>query len=112
MQIATDHAFTGTYVQRFRPDDPPENISCPCGHPIRDSDHIIRHCPRFTRDRLNTTILSAAFAPVNPIYPFPDLLSTKDGANRLLNFQDQPRALSKPESGPPIPCPRTRLGTH
>ncbi|KAH8994407.1 hypothetical protein EDB86DRAFT_3103002 [Lactarius hatsudake] len=105
MQVATDHAFTGTYVQRFRKNDPPENVSCPCGHALRDSDHIIRHCPRYTEDRISTAILSTAFASVHPLYPFPDLLSTRDGAERLLKFLDLTRALSKPESGPPLNVP-------
>ncbi|KAH9015664.1 hypothetical protein EDB85DRAFT_1875630 [Lactarius pseudohatsudake] len=105
MQVATDHAFTGTYVQRFRKNDPPENIACPCGHPIRDADHVIRHCPRFTQPRLSTAILSAALSPINPIYPFHLLLSEREGIGRLLKFLGLTQALSKPESGPPPPVP-------
>lgn len=41
LQIATDHAFTGTYVQHFRMNDPPEAIECPCGAHIRSAEHII-----------------------------------------------------------------------
>ncbi|KAH8977668.1 hypothetical protein EDB92DRAFT_1808382 [Lactarius akahatsu] len=110
MQVATDHAFTGTYVQRFRKNDPPGNVSCPCGHALRDSDHIIRHCPRYTGDRISTAILSTAFAPVHPLYPFHDLLSTRVGAERLLKFLDLvTRALSKPGSGPPLNVPPLAL---
>ncbi|KAH9008409.1 hypothetical protein EDB85DRAFT_1883488 [Lactarius pseudohatsudake] len=105
MQVATDHAFTGTYVQHFRKNYPPENVACPCGHPLRDADHVICHCPRFTQPRLSTAILSAAFAPTNPIYPFHLLLSEKEGIGRLLKFLSLTRALSKPESGPPPPVP-------
>ncbi|KAH9015535.1 hypothetical protein EDB85DRAFT_1875743 [Lactarius pseudohatsudake] len=107
MQVATDHAFTGTYVRRFRTNDPPENVACPCGAPLRDAIHVIHHCPRYLQPRISTAILSTAFAPIHPLYPFSKLLSTKEGAERLLKFFDQTRALSMPESGPPIPVPRT-----
>ncbi|KAH9054965.1 hypothetical protein EDB87DRAFT_1357122 [Lactarius vividus] len=92
MQVATDHAFTGTYVQRFRKNDPPENISCPCGHNLRSSRHIIHHCPRYFNACRNRAILSSAFTPVNPLYPFHKLFSTRDGAEHLLKFFDQTRA--------------------
>ncbi|KAH8976456.1 hypothetical protein EDB92DRAFT_1381803 [Lactarius akahatsu] len=59
----------------------------------------------YTQARLSTAVLSTAFAPENPLYPFYLLLSTREGASRLLKFFDQTHALqvSKPESGPPIP---------
>ena len=34
LQLAVDHAFTGSYAARFRPADPPESLTCPCGHHI------------------------------------------------------------------------------
>ncbi|KAH9053721.1 hypothetical protein EDB87DRAFT_1689969 [Lactarius vividus] len=105
MQVAMDHAFTGTYVQRLRKNDPPENQSCPCGHRLRSSRHTIHHCPSYLTPRRNTAILPSAFAPVNPLYPFHELLSTHEGAERLLKFFDLTRALSMPKSGPPIPVP-------
>ncbi|KAH9059490.1 hypothetical protein EDB87DRAFT_1684569 [Lactarius vividus] len=88
MQVATDHAVTGTYVQRFRKNDPRE--------------HVV---PLYFTARRNTAILSSAFAPVNPLYLFHKLLSTREGAERLLKFFDQTCALSMPESGPPLPVP-------
>jgi hypothetical protein len=36
-QLAVDHAFTGSYAKRFRPSDPPETLTCPCGAPLRMS---------------------------------------------------------------------------
>jgi hypothetical protein len=33
LQLAVDHAFTGSYTRRFRPLDPPSSLRCPCGHP-------------------------------------------------------------------------------
>ncbi|KAH9169447.1 hypothetical protein EDB89DRAFT_1472225 [Lactarius sanguifluus] len=98
MQVATDHAFTGTYVQRFRTNDPPENISCPCGHPLRDSDHIIRHCPRFVQDRISTAIVSDVRSR-QPLHPTSFLLVT--GRNASNSSPDS--ALSKPESSLPVP---------
>lgn len=31
LQLAADHAFTGSYMARFCPSDPPEVQYCPCG---------------------------------------------------------------------------------
>ena len=31
LQLAIDHAFTGTYARCFRPSDPPESLLCTCG---------------------------------------------------------------------------------
>ncbi|KAH8983117.1 hypothetical protein EDB92DRAFT_1951851 [Lactarius akahatsu] len=42
LQIATDHAFTGTYARRFRPSDPPETTSCPCGDATRSAEHVLQ----------------------------------------------------------------------
>ncbi|KAI9433731.1 hypothetical protein H4582DRAFT_969430 [Lactarius indigo] len=105
MQFATDHAFTGTYVQRFRNNNPPENASYPCSAPLRTAEHIIHSCPRYLQNRINTGILRFAVLPTPPLYPFTLLLSEKRGVGKLLDFFDQTRALSKPESGPPIPVP-------
>ncbi|KAH8988266.1 hypothetical protein EDB86DRAFT_2749587, partial [Lactarius hatsudake] len=90
-QVAVDHAFTGTYIQRFRPStgNPPENASCPCGEPIRTAAHVLLHCPRFIRPRTThalLSILSMAFAPIHPIYPHTRLFSTRDGAKKLCKF--------------------------
>ncbi|KAH9019251.1 hypothetical protein EDB85DRAFT_1873275 [Lactarius pseudohatsudake] len=79
MQVTTDHAFTGTYVQRFHKNDPPENISCPCGNPLQDVDHIIRRCPCYLQARISTGILSTALTPINTLHPFHELLSTRVG---------------------------------
>ncbi|KAI9443597.1 hypothetical protein H4582DRAFT_1926001, partial [Lactarius indigo] len=103
MQVATDHAFTGTYVVRFRTNDPPENISCPCGAPLRSPEHLIHRCPRFLTSRISAGVLSAAYAPIHPVYPYTALFSTLEGASRLLSFLQLSRAASRPESGPPPP---------
>ena len=31
LQLAVDHAFTGSYAKRFWPKDPPESLTCKCG---------------------------------------------------------------------------------
>jgi hypothetical protein len=40
LQLAVDHAFTGSYAARFRPSDPPESLLCPCGAPLRTPQHL------------------------------------------------------------------------
>ncbi|KAH9162694.1 hypothetical protein EDB89DRAFT_2024606 [Lactarius sanguifluus] len=103
MQVATDHAFTGTYVQRFRTNDPPENISCPCGAEVRDSIHVVLECPRYVQARIDSGILPTR--PHHQPLPFSSLLGTRKGIKMLLDFFDKTRALSCPETGPPLPVP-------
>jgi hypothetical protein len=55
-QLAVDHAFTGSYAQRFRPSDTPETLACPCGVPLRTPQHITRECPLFYQTRVNHAI--------------------------------------------------------
>jgi hypothetical protein len=40
LQLAIDHAFTGSYASRFRPLDPPSSLTCPCGHHLRNPQHV------------------------------------------------------------------------
>ncbi|KAH8976692.1 hypothetical protein EDB92DRAFT_1148637, partial [Lactarius akahatsu] len=109
-QVATDHAFTGTYSARFRQSDPPESRTCPCGAPSRSSEHVIFHCPRFIQPRLSLGLLSAAFCPVHPPIQYSSLFTTRDATVKLLlKFLQQTRALSRPESGPPRSATRARL---
>ncbi|KAH9021926.1 hypothetical protein EDB84DRAFT_1250813, partial [Lactarius hengduanensis] len=61
------HTFTGTYARRFRPSDPPETTSCPCGEATRSAEHILLHCPRFVQPRISFAILSTAWNPVHPL---------------------------------------------
>jgi hypothetical protein len=44
LQLAVDHAFMGSYASKFRPLDPPESQTCPCGYHIRNPNHLIRDC--------------------------------------------------------------------
>jgi hypothetical protein len=56
LQLAVDHAFTGTYARRFRPADPPETTTCPCGAYTRSPSHLILECPRLLQHRINAGI--------------------------------------------------------
>jgi hypothetical protein len=41
LQLAVDHAFTGSYASRFRPLDPPSSLTCPCSHHMHNPHHVI-----------------------------------------------------------------------
>src|SRR6266702_7642648 len=96
IQVAVDHAFTGTYVTRFHPTDPPEACACPCGYYIRSSTHIIHACHRYATERCRAHVLFVLNNPTS----FHEVLKTKKQALRLLTFLQESRALSRPESSP------------
>jgi hypothetical protein len=58
LQLAVDHTFTGSYARRFRPNDPPSSLRCPCGFHLRNPDHLIRHCRFYYLHRLSNQIIS------------------------------------------------------
>jgi hypothetical protein len=58
VQLAVDHAFTGSYARRFRPSDPVETNACKCGAPIRTPSHLIRECPQHYQAWINAGIHS------------------------------------------------------
>jgi hypothetical protein len=95
-QLAVDHAFMGSYAQRFRPADPPETLTCPCGTPLCTPQHITRECPIFYQSCVNHAIHTyghtiAYSAPYNS-HP-----------HKLLSFlQDSHAALRPPDFGPPV----------
>ncbi|KAH8993209.1 hypothetical protein EDB86DRAFT_2805770 [Lactarius hatsudake] len=103
LQVATDHAFTGTYSRRFRPNDPPSHTTCPCGAPLRSSEHILLHCPRFVQPRISFAIRSVAWGAIHPLLPFPRFFSSREGADKLCKFLQFTCALSRPDPGPPPP---------
>ncbi|KAH8990279.1 hypothetical protein EDB92DRAFT_1777091, partial [Lactarius akahatsu] len=86
MQVATDHTFTGTYVQHFHTNDPPENISCPCGKAVRDAEHIIRKCPHFIRAHMDSGIYSTRPGHIVSLPSLQSLLGTHKGIGMLLAF--------------------------
>jgi hypothetical protein len=58
LQLVVDHAFTGSYAKRFRPNDPPSSLRCPCGFHLRNPDHLIQHCRFYYLHRLSNQIIS------------------------------------------------------
>ncbi|KAH9034272.1 hypothetical protein EDB85DRAFT_1889919 [Lactarius pseudohatsudake] len=95
--VAVDHAFTGTYVDRFRPNDPPEARECPCGYQTRSSLHIIHSCARFNAARCQAHI---PFIPNNPTRFSRVIGPGRKDAEHLLNFIQESHALTHPEAGP------------
>ena len=95
LQLAVNHAFTGSYTKRFRPADPPESHTCHCGYGLRTPRHIIIHCARHTQQRINTAIIGT-----RPPISFTKLFTTKRGAARLLDFIQLTGVGTRPETGP------------
>jgi hypothetical protein len=92
LQLAVDHAFTGSYAKCFRPADPPESLQCPCGFHLRNPDHIIRHCRFFYL--LHTSCLITSHG--RPL-PLKSLFShLVEHAHRLLSFIQQTHAAMRP----------------
>ena len=58
LQLAVDHAFTGSYAKRFRLADPPETLTCNCGHPLRTPRHVLLDCPLLSQSRINVGIVN------------------------------------------------------
>ena len=58
LQLAVDHAFTGSYARRFRPADPPETHLCVCGPVLRDPAHLLTRCPLFHQQRVDAIIIT------------------------------------------------------
>jgi hypothetical protein len=99
-QLAVDHAFTGSYARRFRPNDPPLSLRCPCGFHFRNPNHLIRHCRYFYLHRLSNLIISRGI-----ILSLKTLFShSVEHSHRLLSFIQQSRAAMRPpemEARPP-----------
>ncbi|KAH9030203.1 hypothetical protein EDB85DRAFT_2246783 [Lactarius pseudohatsudake] len=106
MQVATDHTFTGTYSQRFRPLDLLEHTSYPCGTPLRTTEHVMLHCPWFDQAHISFAIRSSAWNLVRPLLPYHTLFLSRGGAEKLCKFLQFTRTLSCPDPGllpPPVP---------
>jgi hypothetical protein len=81
IQLAVDHAFTGSYAKRFRPSDPIETLACTCGVPLRTPSHLIRECPQHYQARINAGIHSHMRT-----LTLEQLHSTVKRAHQLLGF--------------------------
>ncbi|KAH9013861.1 hypothetical protein EDB85DRAFT_2215768, partial [Lactarius pseudohatsudake] len=99
-QLAVDHAFTGSYAARFRPNDPPNSVTCPCGWGLRDPPHLIPSCPRFFNNRIDSGV-SGQYWPLT----YSQLFTTSKGTKRLMDYLQSSRAGSQPEFGPLPPPP-------
>jgi hypothetical protein len=92
LQLAVDHTFTGSYARRFRPNDPPSSLRCPCGFHLRNPDHLIRHCRFHYLHRLSNHIISRGL-----ILSLKTLFShSVKHSHRLLSFIQQSRAAMRP----------------
>jgi hypothetical protein len=92
LQLAVDHAFTGSYARRFRPNDPPSSLRCPCGFHLRNPDHLIRHCRYHYLHRLSNHIISRGI-----ILSLKTLFShSVEHSHRLLSFIQQSHAAMRP----------------
>jgi hypothetical protein len=96
LQVAVDHAFTGTYVTRFRPSDPPEAQKCPCGAPLCSPQHITHACYHYTWERV-----AVGINYYSRLVPFRKILGpNKKNAMHLLTFIQESRAFTRPEPDP------------
>ena len=91
LQLAVDHAFTGSYAARFRPSDPPETLQCPCSSRSRDPSHIILDCPLFDETRTLTRIVTTSHS-----LTLRQLMSDAKYIPRLLQFLDHTQAAARP----------------
>jgi hypothetical protein len=92
LQLAVNHAFTGSYAKRFRPLDPPSSLHCPCGHPLRTPHHLIRDCRLFYLQRTGHKIISnSRTLSLKTLFS-----TTTQMAHRLLSFIADSRAAMRP----------------
>jgi hypothetical protein len=98
VQLAVDHAFTGSYAKRFRPSDPIETTACKCGAPIRTPSHLIRECPHHYQARINAGIHSHMRT-----LTLEQLHSTVKRAHQLLGFISEGKVAFRPPDLLPVP---------
>jgi hypothetical protein len=92
LQLAVDHAFTGSYTKRFRPLDPPPSLRCPCSHPLRTPHHIIRDCRLFYLQRVGHRITAnGRTLSLKTLFS-----TTTQASHRLLSFIADSRAAMRP----------------
>jgi hypothetical protein len=100
LQLAVDHAFTGSYASKFRPLDPPESLTCQCGHHLRNPHHLIRDCHLHYLTHISCKITTCSCTLL-----LKSLFShSVEHSHRLLSFIQRSRvAMRPPEIGWPIP---------
>jgi hypothetical protein len=100
LQLAVNHAFTGSYTSRFRPLDLLSSLTCTCGHPICNPHHLIRDCCLHYLTRISCKITTRGRT-----LPLKSLFShSVEHAHCLLSFIHRSCvAMHPPEIGQPIP---------
>ena len=92
LRVAVDHAFTGTYVDHLRPNNPSEARRCPCSQPLRTPQHITHLCYRFHWERAAAGVnYYSRLILFNKIFG-----PTKKNTMRLLTFIQESRAFTRP----------------
>jgi hypothetical protein len=92
LQLAVDHAFTGSYAKKFRPLDPPHSLCCPCGHPLHNPHHMIRDCRLFYLQRVGHKITTnGRTLSLKTLFS-----TTTHMAHCLLSFISNSRAAMRP----------------
>jgi hypothetical protein len=95
VQLAFDHAFTGTYVVRFRPGDPEEASACHCGAIFKTDDHVLYNCQHGllpAARHLSRLVYNGTRTPYHSLY-------RSRNSHRLLTFLQMTGAMSRPEPG-------------
>jgi hypothetical protein len=99
LQLAVDHTFTRTYARRFRPADPPETTTCPCGAITRSPSHLIHECLHLLQHCINAGIHTH-----NRMLTLEKLHSSIKHAHQLMAFISESRvAFRPPDFDIPIP---------
>jgi hypothetical protein len=101
LQLAVDHAFTGTYARHFHPADPPETTTCPCGAHSRSPSHLICECPCLLQHCINVGIQSH-----NCTLTLEKLHSSIKHTHQLMSFISESKvAFRPPDFDITIPIP-------
>ena len=100
LQLAVDHAFTGSYAAHFRPADPPKSQYCPCGVLWCDPPHLTLLCPCYAFQQCNLGITSHYHT-----LPYKAFFSHKKNAHLLLCLIMDTSLATYPETGPSLYIP-------
>ena len=98
LQCRTGHVYTGEFRQSFLPLSP-DPTHCPCNNEILETrNHIIRECPRYTRE---CNILSKA----SQALALSEILGTTHGIEALAEFIAKSNAFTRTGGPPPETTP-------
>jgi hypothetical protein len=91
-RLATGHAFTGEYTQRFYSHHTPEQIACPCGEPVQTVEHLLLVCPTYTAARHKHLTANGRPRNLSQLFDHPKRVAA------LLRFLEETRAGLKPRT--------------